>query len=87
MRVEQPGEETYPADTVLQREIELVAPVDHLVALLLSVPAALQLSAASVDIHLDVFGQRLDQAFSVTLSVTVRDKLSYPCTFRLKKIF
>ena len=79
-------EPTYPADAVLQGEIELVAPVDHLVTFLLSLSSALQFPTTSVDIDLDVFSQRLDQAFSVTLGVTVRHKLGYRSSASLEKI-
>ena len=62
---------TYETDAVLQREIKLVAPLHHLITLLLSLPPALQRPAGSVDINLDVFLEGLDQTFSVTLGVTV----------------
>ena len=72
-------------DAVFERKIKLVAPVHHLVAFLLSVSATLELPTSSIDVNPHVFCEGTDKTFSITLGVTVRDKLSYSSSSSLKR--
>ena len=77
-------EQIYQTDAVLQGEIELVALAQHLVAFLGGVRVALETPTGSVDINLDVFEERLDQALSVTPRVAVRHHLSHHSSTSLR---